>query len=49
MFFSSIKEINRLLKEANRLLNVKESQIYLLFWGAPTHADITEFSVLVAT
>ena len=29
MFFSSIKEINRLLKEINRLLSKRTSNIYL--------------------
>ena len=64
--FRSIKEINRLLIEINRLLSkgiiniyskntvVKKWEIQNLhflskslspgqFWGAPTHADITEF------
>ena len=67
MLFSSIKEINRLLKEINRFLSKEMSNIFLKvtfekkwhtqnfdfvslknsslghFWGAPTHADITEF------
>ena len=42
MFFNTIKEINRLRKEINRLL-IKRNVKYLLknyqvsFWGAPTH------------
>ena len=65
MFFNSVKEINRLRKEMNRLLSKGMSNIYLKvtmrcsqnfdflglknlspghFLGAPTHADIIEFS-----
>ena len=49
MFFSSVKEINRLLQEINknRLLNKGIPSIYLKvtsYFKAPTPADIIEFS-----
>ena len=49
MFFSSVKEVNRLLQEINknRLLSKGIPSIYLnatSYFKAPTQADIIEFS-----